>query len=147
MSKPGKVLKKKDKKNLIKNIDKTLNKLMNKGLSRVEILRITAISINALVLLSALATGIYKYKNRDIYNKNYINDEGEIGQGKKKYKKGTYEGNFKDGKKDGWATMEYANGDVYVGNFKDDKKDGLGEMTYANGDVRSGFWEDDKEVN
>ena len=35
------------------------------------------------------------------------------------------------------------NGDVYDGDWYEGKKDGFGKMTYANGDIYDGEWEDD----
>ena len=56
---------------------------------------------------------------------------------KKKYNDGTYEGEFKDGKRNGHGKMIYNPGafkwvDIYYydGEWKDDMKNGKGEMTY-----------------
>lgn len=40
--------------------------------------------------------------------------------------------------------MDYANGDKYDGNWKDGKKNGQGKMNFANGDEYEGLWKDDK---
>ncbi len=55
-----------------------------------------------------------------------------------------YEGNFKDGKKDGDGTMKYANGDFYSGKWQNDKKHGIGKFIWKNGNSHDGEWKDDK---
>lgn len=51
------------------------------------------------------------------------------------YKSGDrYEGDWKDGKKDGQGIMYYADGNKYEGRWKDDQKDGYGVYTWSNGD-------------
>ena len=49
-----------------------------------------------------------------------------------------YEGNFKDGERDGNGMLKYANGDVYNGEFKDGRMHGQGVVQYANGDSYTG---------
>jgi len=41
--------------------------------------------------------------------------------------------------------MKYANGDVYEGEWKNGKKEGQGVMTYANGNVYDGHWKNGKK--
>lgn len=41
----------------------------------------------------------------------------------------SYEGNFLEGKKDGYGTLDYADGSKYVGVFKNDVPNGLGTFT------------------
>ena len=38
--------------------------------------------------------------------------------------------------------MTYGNGDVYEGNWKDGKKNGKGKYTYTDGTVYEGDWKD-----
>ena len=68
---------------------------------------------------------------------NYIGEfkevNGEIinhGKGEFIFDSGNkYEGNWKDGKKDGMGVFTYATGEKYIGNFKEDKFDGMGKMS------------------
>lgn len=55
-----------------------------------------------------------------------------------------YEGQLKDGKRDGIGTYIFANGCKYVGDWKNDIKDGVGSIFYINGDIYSGQWRKDK---
>ena len=49
------------------------------------------------------------------------------------------------GKRYGYGTETYADGDKYVGEFKNGVKHGQGTWTYADGTIRhSGEWEYDK---
>lgn len=41
--------------------------------------------------------------------------------------------------------MIFQNGDVYEGNWKDGKKEGLGLMTFSNGDKFKGEWINDQK--
>ena len=43
-------------------------------------------------------------------------------------------GQWKDGKKHGKGTRNYANGDKYTGNYIDDVRTGQGVYSFANGD-------------
>jgi hypothetical protein len=59
---------------------------------------------------------------------------------KPKFKK--YKGEFKEGKCNGKATIEYPNGNIYTGECIDAEPDGKGEMIFApNGDIYNGQWE------
>jgi hypothetical protein len=73
-------------------------------------------------------------------------DEKKDGFGKMNYEDGSsYEGEWKNDKKEGKGTYIYGSGyGKYVGSFKDDKKSGLGKMTYYNGSSYEGEWEDDE---
>ncbi len=52
----------------------------------------------------------------------------------------SYWGGFKEDKKEGYGTNDYANGDRYLGEFMDDHKHGYGIYRYSNGDVYRGQW-------
>ena len=53
----------------------------------------------------------------------------------------TYEGEYKDGKRDGVGTMAYPNGDVYTGEWKESKMHGVGTYKYkASDDIYSGAY-------
>ena len=49
-----------------------------------------------------------------------------------------------DGKRDGYFTVIYANGDKYVGEYRVDKKNGQGTFTFANGRIKEGIWKGGK---
>ena len=53
-----------------------------------------------------------------------------------------YDGNWRDGYKEGKGTMAYASGSKYVGAWQNDMKNGEGTMTYASGDKYVGTWKD-----
>jgi hypothetical protein len=46
------------------------------------------------------------------------------------------------GKKQGWGTQHYPNGQVYTGHFHDGKRRGFGRLEFENGDVYEGAWDD-----
>jgi len=49
------------------------------------------------------------------------------GKGKETWSDGrTYDGDFKNGKKDGEGTFEWPNGTKYIGSWRGDKMHGLG---------------------
>lgn len=54
-----------------------------------------------------------------------------------------YEGEWKDGKKEGVGRMWWNNGDRYLGDWKNDTKDGSGYMMWENGDIYEGSWKQD----
>jgi len=54
-----------------------------------------------------------------------------------------YEGEWKDGKKDGVGRMWWHNGDRYLGDWKNDAKEGYGFMIWENGDHYEGSWRQD----
>ena len=52
----------------------------------------------------------------------------------------TYEGDWKDDKRDGKGKMKYGDFE-YEGDWKDDKRDGKGIAKYLNGEIYEGEWE------
>jgi hypothetical protein len=61
----------------------------------------------------------------------------------KNYENGDkFEGQFKDGKFNGFGTYHFANGDKYVGEFKDDKRHGQGTFYFADGNKYIGELKD-----
>jgi hypothetical protein len=57
-----------------------------------------------------------------------------------------YEGQFLNGKKDGFGKLTYARDDqrvYYIGEFKDDKRHGNGKLEWRDGSVYEGEFEDD----
>eukprot|EP00948_MAST-09A_sp_MAST-9A-sp1_P003568 g3568.t1 len=63
-----------------------------------------------------------------------------IKQGKLIFRGRKYEGDWKQGRKDGRGLYILGNGDSYEGDFVDDKYHGKGCYQYANGDVYDGDW-------
>jgi hypothetical protein len=55
-----------------------------------------------------------------------------------------YEGECKEGKKEGRGKMMYSDGDVYEGELKEDKFEGRGKFMYSDGSVYKGEWKEDK---
>lgn len=51
-----------------------------------------------------------------------------------------YEGEFKNGLKNGQGKYKYATGDTYEGTFLNDLKHGQGKMEFQNGDKYQGGW-------
>ena len=56
-----------------------------------------------------------------------------------------YEGEIKNGKKEGKGILYYNNGDKYDGFFKDDKKEINGVLYYKNGNIYEGEFKNDKK--
>jgi len=56
-----------------------------------------------------------------------------------------YSGESKNGKRVGFGSNIYENGDKYEGYWVNDKRHGVGTMYYANGDKYEGNWSDDKQ--
>ena len=60
------------------------------------------------------------------------------GKGQYTSKSFKYEGEFKDGLKQGTGRYEWENGDRYEGTFAEDRPDGTGKYQFANGDTYEG---------
>ena len=52
----------------------------------------------------------------------------------------TFSGKYKNGKRDGYGEVHYANGFAYEGYWKDDKKNGRGKERYSDNSVYDGEW-------
>lgn len=53
----------------------------------------------------------------------------------------TYEGDFKNGKKDGEGTFEWTNGDRYIGSWRTDQRHGVGiYASKKDGTKKQGEW-------
>ena len=51
-----------------------------------------------------------------------------------------YDGEWKQGKKDGLGTLKYSSGAKYEGEFKEDQANGKGKFYFLNGDYYNGQW-------
>jgi tetratricopeptide (TPR) repeat protein len=71
-----------------------------------------------------------------------FSDEKPNGDGKATYTdNGTvYEGQWRDGKQNGFGTFTYKNGNTYKGYLKDGLFDGQGTYTYKDGNIYEGNW-------
>jgi len=56
-----------------------------------------------------------------------------------------YEGNYLNGKKEGFGTLYFSNGDIYIGEFKQDKFHGKGYLSWISGDSYRGDFVDGKK--
>ena len=64
------------------------------------------------------------------------------GQGKMVVENGgVYEGNWENGLRSGQGTFTFASGAKYEGNWKNDVRTGQGKMTYTDGSVYEGNWQ------
>ncbi|KAL3699799.1 hypothetical protein R1sor_017821 [Riccia sorocarpa] len=84
--------------------------------------------------------GVQTYSNGDVY-------EGEFHQGRCSgsgvyyfYMSGRYEGEWVDGKYDGYGVETWARGSRYRGQYRQGLRDGYGVYRFYTGDVYSGEW-------
>ena len=84
-------------------------------------------------------TGKIVYNNGDLYDGVMING---VFSGKVliHYDYGVYDGEWRDGDKNGTGTMTWTDGDCYVGQFLEGTMHGKGKFTWSNGDVYEGDW-------
>ena len=72
------------------------------------------------------------------------------GKGKSCINGTIYEGDYKQGKRDGFGKLQALSGNIYEGQFKNDRKDGIGKLIYPplSPDeaprILEGRWEKDK---
>lgn len=84
-----------------------------------------------------------KYKNRAIYEGDF-KDGKENGYGTTTWTDGAvYVGKFKNGLWHGQGKMKWANGEVYEGSFMNGLRHGKGKTTYPNGEIYEGDYKDD----
>ena len=154
----------KKQKKIIKDIKKTSKELNDKGLSRVEILRITAASIGGLVLLSSLGLGTDEIVSRMKKSEGKKKEEEEEKDLIEllRERQGRYPPSYiqamrhifppppldkdEDKDKDVYEDVEltYPNGMFYGGGLKNGKPHGQGTMVFKNGDMYEGQWKDGK---
>jgi len=68
---------------------------------------------------------------------------GYIGHGKGRWTHpdgDSYDGDWKDGKKDGRGAYKFADGSSYEGEFKDNQREGRGVFKWSDGRVYDGEW-------
>ena len=73
-----------------------------------------------------------------------ISGDCKNGYGKYVYNSGYYEGNFKNGYRNGTGKYYFDIGDFYTGNFSDNKFNGKGTYYYTNGERYEGEWRDQR---
>ena len=56
----------------------------------------------------------------------------------------SYEGEFKNSKRDGQGTLKWTSGAIYEGEWKEDSRNGQGTHTDADGNVKTGIWNGDE---
>lgn len=90
--------------------------------------------------LKSLKEGVQTYSNGDVY-------EGEFHQGRFSgsgvyhfYLSGRYEGDWVDGKFDGYGVETWARGSCYRGHYRCGLREGHGVYRFFTGDVYSGEW-------
>lgn len=57
---------------------------------------------------------------------------------------GSYDGNYKNGKKHGKGTFIWADGSRYEGEWRNDMRYGIGTYTWPDGDIYTGEWENNR---
>ncbi len=91
---------------------------------------------------SPCGNGVMKYPNGDVYEGDW-KDGLRDGSGVLRLADGgCYEGEFSDDEMSGEGTYTYPNGDVYEGEFVGGERDGFGLMTFSNGYFREGEWDE-----
>lgn len=108
--------------------------------SQLPVTRITSSSKERPEKSKGFGEGVQTYSNGDIY-------EGEFYQGRCSgsgvyyfYKSGRYEGDWVDGKYDGYGVETWARGSRYRGQYRQGMRDGYGIYRFYTGDVYSGHW-------
>jgi hypothetical protein len=88
--------------------------------------------------------GVYVYTNGYKYQGNFVNGKRE-GYGQLSGPEGdSYDGMWADDNFYGQGTYIWSNGSRYVGEWKNGVKDGYGIYFYANGDKYTGYFRNDK---
>ena len=99
-------------------------------------------TIKQLLEISTFCTKIIQYQEETkklFVEKFFVNKKLEYPDGNK------YEGEIKNGKKEGKGILYYNNGDKYDGFFKDDKREINGILYYKNGNKYEGEFKNDKK--
>lgn len=88
-----------------------------------------------------------RYNKDEMHEFNYTGewkDNKPDGLGKQLENGQMYDGDFKQGIKEGQGTQEYRDGSIYVGAWKNNQKHGYGKMKYGNGDLYKGYFVNDR---
>lgn len=94
-------------------------------------------SINGYTIQGKCANGVLQGKVKFSTKEGFVFYEGEV----YKYPDGD---NINDYRFRGLGVEYYEKGDKYEGNFKNGKREGVGTYTFANGEVWKGFWKEGK---
>ena len=109
-------------KNIVLNIYKTINE-NKRNINKIKIINLKEKE------LSIKETDIINQNQKDEYTKRPSDSSSSSNDNKYKseiYKNGTYEGEFKNGLREGKGTMNYNNGFIYEGDWKNDRREGKG---------------------
>ena len=90
------------------------------------------------------------FRNKNRSNLNKIENDPRDGpfDGKRrkfpkiKEEQSSYEGEWKDGKRDGYGILYWGNKSKFVGLFVEDKAFGFGKLWHEDGDIFKGYWKD-----
>ena len=85
-----------------------------------------------------------RFPDRSLYEGNVTMGKQD-GLGKLITQEYSYEGEFQNGKKNGYGVLKFQSGQTYTGNFKDNLKHGHGTLLYDTGNRYEGNWENDKK--
>ena len=110
---------------------KKLNSIINKSYNYVK--NSKKLDKEITNLMNEIIRSMHKLNNDNNLNVRVI----------KRYDNGIYEGEFKNGKKEGYGIYKYNTGDIYEGEFKNDLKDGKGKYLYSNKEVYEGDFKED----
>ena len=87
----------------------------------------------------------YKYEDGSVYYGNFANGLPADGRGTLIYpSKNRYDGEFKDGQRNGCGTFTFSNGRRYIGQFKADRFSGKGTWILENGERYIGEFKDNQ---
>lgn len=120
------------------------------------------------VTTTLLSAASHQYKDGSVYYGEFANGQPADGRGTMVYPSGNrYDGEYRDGDRNGCGTFKFSNGrqyigqfksdqfsgkgtwiletgERYIGEFKDNQCDGKGTFIFFNGSSKSGIWEKGK---
>ncbi|MGB3297266.1 MAG: pentapeptide repeat-containing protein [Phormidesmis sp.] len=123
---------------------------------------------NVEVTTTLLSSNAHQYKDGSVYYGEFVNGQPADGRGTMVYPSGNrYDGEYKDGDRNGCGTFKFSNGRQYIGQFKSDQFSGKGTwiletgeryigefkenqcsgkgtFIFFNGSSKSGIWEKGK---
>jgi hypothetical protein len=90
--------------------------------------------------------GPYEFDNGAVFEGQWKEGKRQ-GKGKQVWKDGSiYEGYWKNDMANGRGRLIHADGDVYEGDWENDKASGIGEYIHIDGATYHGSWKNDKQV-